>query len=119
MAIDLLEAITSVPTLELHGFSPARSRRLVALAHEALASLPYHDDIVFVLGIPSRVEAWDGGEKPFVRVLTRRRSRAQSITARLLPHTDVETVIIGFFPRQPAQEATRRRRPSRPRPRRR
>lgn len=98
-----------MPTLELHGYSAARSKRLVAVARDALASLPYHDDIVFVLGIPSRVQAWDGSAKPFVRVLTRKPSRAKAITARLVPHTDVETVIIGFFPRQPVEEDSDRR----------
>ena len=88
-----------MPTLEFHGFSVSGAERMAATSRERLAGLPFCDDIVFVMQGATRVVAWDGSERPFVRVLTRSRERAEHIRDRLVTECDLEVVLIDFIPR--------------------
>ncbi|TKC98583.1 hypothetical protein [Polyangium fumosum] len=88
-----------MPTLELYGYSSEEAERTVAMARALLLDLPFRNDIVFVLQGPTQVVAWDGSHRPFVRILTRSRERADMIKARLTRECDLEVVFIDFIPR--------------------
>ena len=87
-----------MPTIELYGFDTARQRHLLTELRRRLGGLPFREQVVFVPGCAPRVIAWNGEERPFVRVLTRSAERAASIRACINDVVDVETVIIGFYP---------------------
>jgi hypothetical protein len=89
-----------VPTLELHGFDAEAGERLVRSARERLAGLPYREDIVFDLTrAGGRVLGWDGQDRPFVRVCSRSEAKLDELRALLVDLADVETLLIGYFPR--------------------
>lgn len=88
-----------MPTLEFHGYSSEAATRFAARAKTLLTGLSFCDDIVFVMQGPTQVIAWDGTERPFVRVLTRRQERADQIKERLTKECDLEVVLIDFIPR--------------------
>jgi hypothetical protein len=89
-----------VPTLELHGFDPDAGETLVRAARERLAELPYREDIVFDLTrAGGRVLGWDGSDRPFVRVCSRSEAKLDELRALLVDLADVETLLIGYFPR--------------------
>ena len=87
-----------MPTIELYGFDTARQGQLIAELRHRLGDLPFREHVVFVLSCAPRVIAWNGEERPFVRVLTRSTERAAAIRACINDVVDVETVIIGFYP---------------------
>jgi hypothetical protein len=91
-----------VPTLELHGFDAESAERLVRDARERLAALPYREDIVFDLTrADGRVLGWDGRDRPFVRVCSRSEAKLDELRTLLVDLADVETLLIGYFPRMP------------------
>ena len=88
-----------MPTLEFHGYSSEEAAAMRGNARERLAVLAFREEIVFVDSGPSRVEGWDGAERPFVRVLTRKQERADLIRQQLHPLCDLEVVLIDFIPK--------------------
>jgi hypothetical protein len=87
-----------MPTIELYGFDTARQAHLITEFRCRLGDLPFREQVVFVPGCAPRVIAWNGEDRPFVRVLTRASARADAIRACINDLVDVETVIIGFHP---------------------
>lgn len=88
-----------VPTIEFNGYTVDEAERICDRVRGRLADLPFCQDIVFVKRGPSQVIAWDGSERPFIRVLTRMRERADRIRDRLTSECDLEIVLIDFIPR--------------------
>lgn len=89
-----------MPTIELHGFAAEEADDVVARARALLADLPYREDIVFDHSrVGGRVINWAGGDQPFLRVHSRSDERLQELRSLLVSVADVETLIIGFFPR--------------------
>jgi hypothetical protein len=90
-----------MPTLELIGFAPDRAQGVRDECRRRLADADFRQDIVFVseLGPGREVIAWSGESLPFVRVSSRSAERLDAIVTALRPLTDVETVLIGFYPR--------------------
>ncbi len=88
-----------MPTVEFHGFSAAAQAGLVQVLREEFVDLDFRDDIVFVLDDQPRyrVETWGGGEAPFVRIHSRSSERLSALVEKAVPHTDVETMNIGFY----------------------
>lgn len=92
-----------MPTLELHGFASHAAEELVVNARALLADLPYRGDIVFdSTRAGGRVENWDGRAQPFIRICSRSQQKLDMLCDRLVGLADVETLIIGYFPRTPA-----------------
>jgi hypothetical protein len=87
-----------MPTIELYGFDTARQAYLITEFRRRLGDLPFREQVVFVPGCALRVIAWNGEDRPFVRVLTRAAERAAAIRTCINDLADVETVIIGFHP---------------------
>lgn len=94
-----------MPTIEFFGLSQQETHALIELARQRLADLPFHRDIVFVLrSEQSTVIGWDGAEQPFIRILTRSAERAELIRQRLNERVDIETVLIGFYPKNASHD---------------
>ena len=89
-----------MPTLELHGFAPDACDRLVMDVRGLLEDLPYRGSVVFdTPRMGGRVLNWEGAEQPFIRVCSRSQERLDELRGRLTRFADVETLLIGFFPR--------------------
>lgn len=90
-----------MPTFEFYGYDAATTDTLIGKIREHIGHLPYCRDIVFVEHAHdgSRVVAWDGEEKPFVRILTRSPEKADELRRAIETLSDVETAIIGYYPR--------------------
>lgn len=88
----------AMPTIEFNGYTLDEAERMLDRARVRLADLPFREDIVFVKRGPSQVIAWDGSERPFIRVLTRKQERADRIRDRLTSECDLEIVLIDFIP---------------------
>ncbi|MDA9913064.1 hypothetical protein N9D66_01235 [Candidatus Nanopelagicales bacterium] len=90
-----------MPTVEFHGYSTTDQHDLVALLRESYESLDFREDIVFVLDDrPStRVESWEGKNLPFVRLHSRSSERLAQLVTLTVPHSDTETIRIGFHER--------------------
>lgn len=90
-----------MPTLELHGFDGKSGDEMVAAIRPRLADLPYRDDIVFdTTRNGGRVEGWDGSDRRFLRVCSRSQEKLDELRDATVPLIDVETVLIGYFPRR-------------------
>jgi hypothetical protein len=88
-----------MPTLEFHGFDRTTQPLAIQRVRDCLSEATFRDDLVFVTSPPSEVLDWHGTARPFVRVLTRAQHRADWIRTRLVPHFDVEVVLIEFHAR--------------------
>jgi hypothetical protein len=88
-----------MPTLELHGYGEQGARELIVDARERLEHLEYRDAIVFdMTRVGGCVEGWDGSERPFVRVCSRSQAKLDEQRDCLVPLSDVETLLIGYYP---------------------
>jgi hypothetical protein len=89
-----------MPTLELHGYGEQGARELIADARERLQHLEYRGTIVFdTTRMGGCVEGWDGSERPFVRVCSRSQAKLDELRDCLVALSDIETLLIGYFPR--------------------
>jgi hypothetical protein len=91
-----------VPTVEFYGYDAAQQRVLADKLREAFTDLDFCEDIVFVLDAAptATVESWAGQSAPFVRLHSRVPARLDKLVDRTTPHSDVETMVIGFHERR-------------------
>jgi hypothetical protein len=96
-----------MPTLEFHGYSAEKSEQLLEKLRPGLAHLEYCADIVFSVDHTDgrTVTGWDGTPAPFIRILSRSNEKLAQLQAVALPHSDVETLQIGYAPRAGARDA--------------
>ena len=87
-----------MPTVEFWGYSPEKQYRLMDVLSGLFGELDFHDDIVFVVDerAATKVLSTTGEQRPFMRLLSRSAERLRIMRDLCLPHSDVETVVIGF-----------------------
>lgn len=90
-----------MPTFEFYGYTPAETTQLITTIKSTISTFPFCQDIVFVVKNVdnTQVIAWNGEEKPFVRILTRSHEKAEQLRTAIQHLTDVETIIIGYYPK--------------------
>lgn len=88
-----------MPTFEFFGYSHKESMAMMDMMKPMLANLPFCNDIVFVHRFQeqTKVIGWDGGEHPFIRILTRSKEKGDLLRERLNRYTDIEVIIIEFY----------------------
>lgn len=93
-----------MPTIEFFGFGDEARREVERQVRAAVEPEPFCPDCVFVEAPPTRVRAWDGEDRPFVRVSTRSAERAARFRELLRTVCDLEVVRIDFQPREDADD---------------
>jgi len=90
-----------MPTFEFYGYTTTETIALITAIKQQIGELPFCQDIVFVIKEldTSKVISWHGEEKPFVRILTRSSEKAEQLRFKIQFLSDVETVIIGYYPK--------------------
>ena len=97
-----------MPTLEFHGYDAHAAHASYLEIVEVVRTLAYADEIVFDLPRESgsRVLDMSGRSRPFVRVHSRSRERAEELVERIARFCDVEAASLTHFKQETAMDMT-------------
>jgi hypothetical protein len=88
-----------MPTIEFFGFSVLYRDELEKQIRLRLSEEAFRTECVFVSAVGTNVVSWDGTSRPFVRVSSRKIERLDRFRELLGDLVDLETVVIGYWPR--------------------
>lgn len=90
-----------MPTFEFYGYTESETTQLITTIRKQIAHFRFCQDIVFVIkkSDNTQVIAWNGESKPFIRILTRSPEKAEQLRGAVQQLSDVETLIIGYYPK--------------------